>query len=384
MKLTAFPLLALACLAGAQTPPRKQLVEDLRLDATAEDFPALGTVAIGPRGQIAVFIRQDQNLRLYDATGKKVAVFGRKGSGPREFRSVFTMKWKADTVWTYDRSLKRLTFIAQNGDFIRQELIPPNLNLRGLPDQGADPVGAMYVFEPVAIVPDGRVLAWTDVGIGRDEKGQVKTKSALMVADVTGKGRKIVGAQEPAEHVSVYVVDRGDTVRRAGIPFVTYPALSYSTDGTRFGSVTHTLGPRTGSYTVRIIRTTGDTALMRMYPFTGQLIPVAMRDSAIGQVGSRTFSSAINSKLQALARDSTPFIYAPVSEVKLGQGDSNWLVMRATESGQEVLALDATGTAIFSIMLPPRTRLVDASRSTIWTIQTDDDGLESIVRYRIK
>lgn len=384
MRLTGIVLLVLAVSADAQTPQHRQIVEDLRLDATAEDFPNIFRHAIGPHGQIAIFVREDQNLRVYDSTGRKLATFGRTGSGPKESRFIASLRWKADTLWMYDRSLKRMTYLTQNGEFLRHELIPPNLNLSGIPDDGRNPVGAFYKFDPQVVTPDGRIVAWTDLGVGRDDKGTVLTKSSLVLADVNGSNRKVIGAQEKAVHVSVFVRDRGDTIRSAGLPFTTFPVVTYATDGTRFGSVTHTLGPRSGTYTVRVMRTTGDTMFIKSFPFTGTMIPKARRDSAIELIGSKSYSSSINARLRALARDSAPFIYSRVVDFALGKDNTTWLSMRSNDTGQEVVALDARGTPLFSLTLPPRTRLIDGSLSKVWAIQTDEDGLPSVVRYRIK
>src|SRR5690242_2066768 len=109
MRLFVVALLAFAFSAGAQAPPRRQIIEDLRLDGATEDFPAIDRVRIGPHGQIVVWISADQNARIYDSTGRKIASFGRKGGGPGESRVVNAMGFKADTLWMFDNGLKRLT-----------------------------------------------------------------------------------------------------------------------------------------------------------------------------------------------------------------------------------------------------------------------------------
>lgn len=378
-------LLAVATVsASAQSAPRKQLVEDLRLDSNTEDLPGIFRTAIGPRGQIALFIREDQNLRIYDSTGKKLATFGRAGAGPRESRFVASLRWRGDTVWMYDRALRRMTWVTQNGEFLRHEPIPQNLNLRSVADDGRDPVGAFYVFDPQSITPDGRIVAWADVGLGRDANGRVQTKSSLVLADLTGGNRKIIGAQEPALHVSVRIVDQTDTVRSFGLPFTTFPVLTHSTDGTRFGSVTHELGPRSGSYTVRVFRTNGDTMFMKTFPFTGMPIPTAKRDSAIERQRNPRYAPSVNARLLALARDSTPRIYSRVVDVALGRQNTTWLTMRDVGRGTEAIALDARGNPILSVMLPARTRIIDGSPTSLWVIQTDEDDLPSVVRYKIR
>src|SRR3954464_7919991 len=108
-------------LVAQSSPPKRQIVEDLRLDATAEDFPDVGPVTVGPRGQIVVPISNDQQLRIYDATGKKTATFGRKGSGPGEFRRATWFGWTGDTLWVYDTDLRRVTYVSPAATLIRTE-----------------------------------------------------------------------------------------------------------------------------------------------------------------------------------------------------------------------------------------------------------------------
>jgi hypothetical protein len=376
--------LGISTVAAAQQPPRKQIVEDLRLDATTEDFPNIRYLEVGPRGQLAVFIFEDQNLRLYDSTGRKVGTFGRRGAGPKESRAIIQMGWKADTLWTYDNGLKRMTFMTASGEFLRHELIPANLNAGSSPDAGSDPTGMVFRFNPQGVLPDGRLLAWADVATGRDAGGHVITKSSIVVAPLDGSNRKIVGAQESAAGVSISFRDNTDSIRSGGVPFKTYPSLSYATDGTRFGSVTHTYGEKTGTYTVRVMRSTGDTMFIRTFPYTGIPIPKAVRDSALDRVGSTRYSPAARSRLRDMAQPLTPLIYSAVSSVLHGKDNITWLEMRPTPAGHEAIALDAKGTPMLSVLLPAGVRITDGSGTRLWGIHTDDDGLQHVVRYRIR
>src|SRR4051812_26736020 len=94
-------------LPGQPALPKKQIVQDLRLDSGTEDFPDINTVLVGPRGQMVAVINGDQQLRFYDVSGKKTATFGRKGSGPGEFQRMTRFGWVGDTIWIYDAGLRR-------------------------------------------------------------------------------------------------------------------------------------------------------------------------------------------------------------------------------------------------------------------------------------
>ena len=96
MRLLSLPLFAAPVLA--QTLPKKQLVEEVRLDPTTEDFPDAGSVLANSRGEMAVFVNKDQQFRFYDASGRKLGVFGRIGSGPGEIGRILNGRWPRSSV----------------------------------------------------------------------------------------------------------------------------------------------------------------------------------------------------------------------------------------------------------------------------------------------
>jgi hypothetical protein len=93
-----------ACTGAAEsndplrTAPPIELVEELRLDPMAEDFSVVTNIGVGPRGQIAVLLPQDGQVRLFDSTGARLAAIGRRGSGPGEFQFPARVGWVADTM----------------------------------------------------------------------------------------------------------------------------------------------------------------------------------------------------------------------------------------------------------------------------------------------
>lgn len=70
--------------AAQDNLPRLRLVEDLRLDADAEDFSLLSRVLVDSNAGIAMPLPQDMETRIYDATGRRLAAVGVRGGGPGE------------------------------------------------------------------------------------------------------------------------------------------------------------------------------------------------------------------------------------------------------------------------------------------------------------
>ena len=100
-------------------PPRIQLVREQVLDGDAEDFPELNGGQANARADIALAIRQDFHVRIYDVNGKRLATIGRRGQGPGEFMQPQVQGWLADTVWIYDAELRRHSFFSRDGRFLR-------------------------------------------------------------------------------------------------------------------------------------------------------------------------------------------------------------------------------------------------------------------------
>jgi hypothetical protein len=392
IRIACLTLVAAASLA-AQTPPRKQIVEDLRLDSNTEDFPGIFRLRVGPHGQIAVFVSQDQSLRLYDSTGAKIASFGRRGAGPGESRAVNTLWFKADTVWHYDPGLKRLTFVTPGGKLLRHEVLSPDLN-RGaaLDSAGANAIGAMYRFAPVMITPDEKIVGYADVVVGRDESGRVKTEQSFLLTNLQASTRKVIGTyvRSPVPTQVTVRIDEKATAT-AGAPFLTFPAMVYSADGTRFGSLTHRFTDRGGTYTVVVVKTNGDTLFSRTYPFVGEPIPKAVRDSAIDAIprrklpnGSLMYDPKVGARLRDLVEPLTPRVYRPIEGMTIGKDNTTWLVMRPSGATKDLIALNAKGDPIMSVRVPATADLWEASLSRLWLVEKDADDLPSVVRYRIK
>ncbi len=77
-------------------------------------------MTVGPDGQ--VFAGDNMALRVwtFDGSGQLVDSIGRSGAGPGEFASLDNIQWLADTLYTYDASLQRLTAFPvarERGDF---------------------------------------------------------------------------------------------------------------------------------------------------------------------------------------------------------------------------------------------------------------------------
>lgn len=105
-------------------------------------------------GRIVVADAGDAVIRYVSPEGTLLRTVGREGDGPGEFRTLQAMgRLAGDTVWAYDFSHHRLTFIAPDGTVARETSLHP-------------PMGPLLA---VGVLPDGSVIlgeAWSAAGVG--------------------------------------------------------------------------------------------------------------------------------------------------------------------------------------------------------------------------
>jgi hypothetical protein len=373
-------------LRAQPTPPRARLTEELRLDATIEDFPRVGRVYVGPRGQIVVPIAQDNNLRIYDSTGRRTAVFGRKGAGPGEFQSITAVGWVADTMWVVDFRQLRVTYVSPAATVLRTMTYPISSVAR--PARGAvgpPPPGGFTRFTPDAILTDASMIgdaAVLQLGASRATSGY---RAIIRVVPGGGQHRQI--ARLPNSEDERWMMVIGGLGNP--IPFTAQPFTAVSPSGDRVAHMTSVATSREGgTFTVTLLRTTGDTAFVRTFPFRGVLVPQSAKDSALAEFiprsgAVREGSADLPRRFQAMARQKMPAIFPGVEALLLGLDNTVWVGLRRTAEGQTMLVLDGRGEPVASVLLPPGSRLLQASATRVWIAETDRDGLTSVVRYRV-
>jgi hypothetical protein len=368
--------------AAAQSAPRVRITEDLRLDANAENFSAVGLIYVGPRREIIVPLRQDMQIRMYDSTGKRIAAVGRRGSGPGEFQSIGQTGWIADTLWTYDLQQRRFTLISPAGVVLRT--IPLGANRSG-PQGNARTAGELEYFIPYVLNADGSI-----VGEGRFHQeskpgAYVWAEARIVHSPAVGEMRTL--AKSPEYQNGPWYM----TVEIFGnpVPFAPLPQTVFSLDGKRFALFTVDLkGREGGTYTIQMFRTTGQVIFNKTFPYTGLPIPQRVVDSTLAAMippGGRALEGPADmpQRFQAIAKQKMPPVYPPVQAVIPSYDNTTWVVLRRTPEGQTAIVLNARGEPVGSVAVPPRSRILQGSATHVWMTETDADGLVSVVRYKL-
>ena len=119
LPLCALPAFAISL--QAQPAAHWSLREELRigsLNDAATAFGNIGAVRIGPQNRIYIAEPLQQQLRVFDSTGRPAGVIGRKGRGPGEFESITEMGFLGDTTYVLDALLRRISWFTATGEFI--------------------------------------------------------------------------------------------------------------------------------------------------------------------------------------------------------------------------------------------------------------------------
>ena len=102
-----------------------------------------------------------QEVRIYDANGRRVGSFGREGDGPGEFRSPSLVGARGDTLVLYDGRQRRVSWMMPDGTLVAERTIAEEGGgypvPRGMFSDGAIAFGGGMSFSSDEGFPSGRI-----------------------------------------------------------------------------------------------------------------------------------------------------------------------------------------------------------------------------------
>ncbi len=367
--------ICLACTAAPDEPPQSEdveweLVEDLRLDANAEDFSVIPRVYVGPQREIVVPEPQDSRVRVYDSTGTLMVTIGRRGEGPGEFQAVAPVFWAADTLVVFDMQLARATYLLPDGTPARTEA-----GRFFRPDFGASGADSSFMFfTPEAVDEEGAMLGSAYLNVST---GGRREPARLVVLRVSRDGEPHVVASPPQWDDERWGVTISGLTN--SVPFAFQPWPEIAPDGSRFLFATADQSTLDATYNLTLVRPNHDTVFARSYAYAAEPIPDSAMDRGIAEMVPE---NNLARRFRAQARERAPAVYPPAG-VTLGLDGTIWVALRPTEHGTPVHVLSETGDPIGSLLLPARSRIQQASMTHVWVTEYDPFDLASVVRYRI-
>jgi hypothetical protein len=383
---TALSLSAAAVLHAQRTPPVLHATADLRIDGNTNDFSRMRSLLVLRNGEIVVPQSQDHRLLYFDAQGRPAGSFGHEGAGPGEFRVVGLYGTVGDTVWVSDGQNARVTFIGPG-----QKLLRTTPTLWKLKSNAGDGTGLPATSNAGLLVlasyANGDFL--TEASLPPNVQRPTwfpsdATSSVWVVARADGVVRRVIARNSRTpERCTTSGTINGKLHFTAWIPFCDQALRAVAQDGSRiiFVSGSDITGSET-SYRVTVIAPSSDTVFTREYPYHQVPIPRHVVDSVIelraGQPGMPADEAQIFRSMKL------PATYPPVLRAFPGLDGTIWLEEPAADALHHWRILDARGEPVGIVTLPTSVTAQVADRGTVWGIDTDADGIQSVVRFTVR
>jgi hypothetical protein len=146
------------------------------------------------------------------------------------------------------------------------------------------------------------------------------------------------------------------------------------------------LEPATGAgarYRITVAGEDGTTQFSRVYPFVPVPVSAASRDSVVA-ARLKAFARYGQGFIDAMPKILPAKTYPPVRRIVLGRDGTVWVEERIAASGHFWRILDAKGVVLGTVSLPADVSLARADAHTLWGYETDADGLQGVVRFRLE
>ena len=345
---------------GAQSgTPRIQLVREHVIDGEREDFPVVNGGHVNSRADIALTMRQDFQVRVYDVNGKRLATVGRRGQAPGEFMAPQVQGWFSDTVWVFDPSLRRSSFFSRDGRLVRTAALETSSHdVRVLHDSTN---ARLIDFFPRARRDDGTLVG--SATIVRSGTRAPSSKEKVLVG-YSSDGTVIKLAN--IEQDSRWAAELALTVASAASPNGRDIVVASVSDLTLSGS--DIILSRFDERGVRRVTT--------RVGYSGILYPADVRQAILKRgIGPDRDQAVIASRV--------PKVLPPLYNILLRDDGIVLLTIRKTDSAQFALLVDANGMTRGAFGLPPKAELIATLGSFVWMKERNSDDIYSVVRYRM-
>ncbi len=340
--------------------------------ATAEqaDLTQIGTTLLTSSGEIIMTQYQDGVVRRFDRNGSPT-VMGRKGAGPGEFQMPTVAGFVGDTLWVGDVRLRRTSFFSPDYKLLRT--VP-------YPDAGkASGNGVRWqVLLPLAYLPGGGLIAdgMHDSSAPRPSWATPEQwgGSAILLIAPGGSMQRVV-AWLPANNCTEYVPVRDGNVI-AQIPFCIGTPRHIDP---KSGRIALALSGE-GATRVVVLDAGGDTLFVRELRYPPVAISRVARDSAVQAEGRRTGASGpVFDKVMSRI----PAAHKSVTRILNGRDGTTWIEIATSGQNRVWQILDSHGNVTGAVRLPRAVNVAVAERGMLWGVETDEDGLMQVVRFKV-
>lgn len=362
--------LAATSLAGAQATA--SLDEDVLVDgrSSAVEFAFIASLIPAADGGVIAVEARDARLRRFDASGLEVGVFGRRGSGPGEFRTIAAAGSIGDTLWITDLGTRRTTWMLDSGTLLQS--VQWDSNGEGA-RSGRNVVRGYFNSE----------LAWGEPSAPPGSLADAEGPQSYYLLDARGQRRLHALVTVPTAHSRYAFVD-GPTIHFGRQPFADAPILLGGGAASLLYVVRRGVGDDdpVGQFSVTALRSTADTVWELRQRYQPRPLPAAFRDSVVQQVlsGLRSAGASESAVRAALF---LPGTRPPISDAFVAHEGHLWL--RREDDGADVRyqRVSAQGVIDLDLTVERSVRLMAARGSWVWGLRLDEDGVPSLLRFTL-
>lgn len=352
---------------------------EMCIDGNVAQLTDVARVAISASGMIAVTEPRFSRIKVFTPDGAHLKDVGRTGQGPGEYGLLGEIGFNNDSLWVFDSEQRRLTVL--DPEFRVSDVIH-------LPSFGADPsqpgleqrIGDVMRF----ISPDlllATLIRYDPASTLYMGHGAPQTIHRVLLSG----GRPALIAQLPPMDVEVAYSSTGTAGVRP--PFPNDPLFAWSPNGQFVAAAVASVeGPSAGRVDLTLITASGDSVYRRSVQLTALKIPADVatqalekrrrnepRDPDESPLGLEPYRRAIR----------VPEYYPPMSQLVVSDDGSVWIGGRENDQGRRSWHLDPSGTIVESVVLPLRSRLVNADASHLWVVERDALDVPSLIRYGV-
>lgn len=357
--------LLLACLTPFTTVAGQQprLREVHRVSAADHDLSIVATVAASPNGTIWVSQPQDGNIIGLRPGSRELTRVGNKGEGPGSFQTVYQMLALDDSLWIFDRDLRRSTWLRTNGRVLATATIRKPASNPAFAPRGAGPADVVWWRE---YAPDG---SHYDIRVARFDGTGEREVSSHSNPDCSRSTRTKTGSLG------------------LGVPHCHHHYDDISPDGKHraLATVDRRFGDSAGVH-VTVMSSHGEVTLERSVWMRPSVIPRMVRDSALDRLRAARPGTAYGSLAkQILDEDLVPREYSPLVAIVVStRGEVAVTVRRGPRAERRLLLIADGSSPIIDLPLArnQEVRWVEGRRLLI--VESDEDGLQDVVLYEIE
>ena len=346
-------------------------------DVGPASFGHIWGVARTARGEIVVSDEPAQELRMFDADGRHLRTFGRKGQGPGEFVQIRGVVVHGDTVYALDNRNGTALFTL-DGKLIRQRPYPL--------------LGEYHAVDPWGVLADGSVIEGATGHVSREELersgGRIEMRGLFRIASDHRTAAQLTT-------VPTFEFFRGEADRPGGTSVAFAPTASVAVGNNRvcFG--------RGSRYEITCLSANGNVQLIIRRDVAAVPVSKSAREAYLRRVRTPVaipgHATPTKAQLEAIA-ERTHFAesFPLLSWMLGGANDEIWVSdyvphLRTLPFGEPPArsdsihwnVFDRLGSWVGRIVLPARFRPHQVGMDFILGISRDDDGVEGITMYRL-